>query len=707
MSSDPILDEEQKHLSSTYAKLEGIRETLAKELAALADEASEDIANMRDELAFDFAEVAHTFETYAEYELMNKVIDSYNLANDINAEKLKRTLLLLKRPYFAKVSLQFKPGSPIRDIYIGAAGMTDDDCRHFIIDWRSPIAEVYYNQQMGPTSYVADGRTITCDLKLRRQFDIDADKLNAYFDTTVAIEDPLLLASLTKRRSDKMSAITTTIQREQNTVIRHTDVPVLLVNGIAGSGKTSVLLQRIAYLFYTYRDMLDARNVCLITPNPVFQKYIDNVLPEMGERNPQTLTWAQLMERLGQGNAGLDGQVSVEDLQNIDTRLASFAFEPDDFCDIMLGKERVIGTGQVRSVAKRLAHHGATPRFCNLVSEELRDKLESRLASQAGSDAVHGEMMDLPEDEQVRIFGYRIFPQSEEEFRELAEKYLEIKYAPAFDGIEQASWLRLSRVGMRLLGKESLSPTEWVYLKLALTNDGNRDVRFVMVDEVQDYSLAQLMMLGRYYPNAHFLLLGDENQAVRPGTASFAELKALFARTHGEGQVDECRLVTSYRSSPEITALFASLVEGGQDIQAASVRSAGEKPEIAAFDKDDYEAALRDRLSQAAANAQENGGLAALICADRKSMRKVAALLGQEAPLALGDGAALPESGVVMMPLDLAKGLEFDQVIIPDADVTHYGDDRLSRRRLYTAISRATQRVTIMACEKLSPLLGA
>ncbi|MDO4182458.1 MAG: AAA family ATPase [Coriobacteriia bacterium] len=701
MSTDPTFDEEQRRLSETYAKLQDIEADLTAKLNMLSTEAAEDIAAMRDELAFDFAESDHTFDTFTEYELMNKVIDAYNLSNDINKEKLTRTLMLLQRPYFAKVTLQFKPDAAPRDIYLGAAGMTDEKRRHFIIDWRSPVAEVYYNQENGPTQYVADGRVITCDLQLRRQFDLDRNVLHSYFDTTVAIEDPLLLKALRKRRSDKLQAITTTIQREQNRVIRHADVPVLLVNGIAGSGKTSVLLQRIAYLLYTYRDTLDARNVCLITPNPVFQRYIDKVLPEMGERNPQTLTWEQLMGRLGQGDAGADGTVSVEDLRAIDARLEGFTFEDDDFCDIMAGNVRAVSAQQARSVANSLAHLKPGPRFCSLVGEQLRDKLENKMASLASSDAVHGDMMELPVDEQIRLFGYRIFPQSEEEFQQLAKTYLAAKFAPAFDAIESAGWLRLNRIGMRLLGKENLSPTEWIYLKLALTNQGNSNVQFVMLDEVQDYTLAQLMMLQRYFSNAHFLLLGDENQAVKPGTASFADIKALFAARLGAENVEECRLMTSYRSSPEITALFAGLLDATARIDITSVQREGEAPVVVACEPAAYE----DTLRQHVVAAREREGLSAVICSSKKVARRLAQALGEDAPQLLAENAALPAQGVVMMHLELAKGLEFDSVIVPDAQADNYPDTPLARRRLYTALSRATQHATVLSCGEMTPLL--
>ncbi|HAM14451.1 MAG TPA: DNA helicase, partial [Eggerthellaceae bacterium] len=241
-SMDPVFDEEQRHLSDTYAKLERIERELRAQLDADLAEALADKDDMFDDLVLN-QDADIQLETLAELEAMNRIIEGYNISADINTEKLRRAQLLLRSPYFAKVRLQFPNAEAPKDIYIGAGGMTDEKRRHFIVDWRSPVAEVYYNQANGPTSYRANGRTIQVDLQLRRQFDLSRDKLHAYFDTTVAIEDPLLLASLSKRRTAQLTAITTTIQKEQNTVIRHDDVPALLVHGIAGSGKTSVLLQ--------------------------------------------------------------------------------------------------------------------------------------------------------------------------------------------------------------------------------------------------------------------------------------------------------------------------------------------------------------------------------------------------------------------------------------------------------------------------------
>ena len=278
--TDPIFAAEQAHLSELYAKLLQIRDDVSADLESNHKGAKQDLIEMSEEVRLDFGGADETIETLAAIETLNSIIDAYNQYHDFNVDKLRRVMLLLMQPYFAKVTLEMRPGRPPRDVYIGAAGITDEHSRPLVVDWRSPVAETYYNQQMGPTSYQVDGKTRTVNLTLRRQFDITVER--CVFDTTVAIEDSLLLAALKKHHTEKLQAITATIQREQNEVVRHEDVPVMLVNGIAGSGKTSVLLQRIAFLLYQERKTLDPSQVWLFSPNDVFESYIDTVLPSMG-----------------------------------------------------------------------------------------------------------------------------------------------------------------------------------------------------------------------------------------------------------------------------------------------------------------------------------------------------------------------------------------------------------------------------------------
>ncbi|MEG0758951.1 MAG: UvrD-helicase domain-containing protein, partial [Raoultibacter sp.] len=568
--------------------------------------------------------------------------------------------------------------------------------------WRSPVAEVYYNQDNGRTTYQADGRTISTDLKLRRQFDITADTLNAYFDTSVAIEDSLLLASLSKQRTAQMQAITATIQKEQNVVVRHEDVPVLLVSGIAGSGKTSVLLQRIAYLFYQNRGTLDPSEVFLITPNPVFARYIDNVLPDLGERNPETLTWDEFSKRLLPASRGTgDTVISLDALKHIEKATESCKLDQNDFKDIRCAGTNLIFANQIWKLASKFKHIPAGPHLITLIREELIVRLENKLAQMATTDEIQDELSTLSTDEQLRIFHETINPQDEQEERALALRYLNNRYADAFKAVENDYWLRIDRIGMRLLKVEGITSIEWLYLKMMLTGLSDPQAKYVMIDEVQDYTVAQLAVLARYFRRARFLLLGDQNQAIKPGTASFDEIRSIFTDQHGS--VEECWLMTSYRSSPEITSLFASLLTHEEQLRISSIQRAETTPEM--FECPNEQVYV-DTLKSAIKQVQEDEGLTAVIIQHKHEAKRLQFLLGDAAPPLIDDTGTLPSNGVILIPLKLAKGLEFDHVIVVDASEAVFPQDPLARRCLYTTISRATHKITLVAQGPITPLLA-
>ena len=698
---DEVFRQEQDHLSEVYAVAKAAESELVARLEGDMESAFADRESMLEALAIDFSGDVD-LETYVELEALHQLIDSYNLGFDSMSYELSRVRLLLAQPYFAKVTLQLPNGSDPRDVYIGAAGLADKDGRQIVVDWRSPIAETYYSQGYGPTSYKVDTRTINVELLLRRQFDITRDVLKSYFDTTVAIQDPLLLASLRKSRSSKLGAITATIQQEQNAVIRHEDVDVLLVSGIAGSGKTSVLLQRIAYLLYHSRDTLRPDDVYLITPNPVFSRYIDQVLPDMGERNPQMMTWDQMTARLGLGQRGLGRDDSWEGLRRIDELLPSLVLGPHDVSEISVGEWTVLSRNQIAGVLAK--HHSRIPagrHLAGLVEETLEERIEQRAKQLAHTEAAQDEMLALPPDEQHRLFGRQIVVEEEEELYDLTLTYLNDLFTKARDDVADGKWLRIDRIGMRLLGKESISSTEYLYLKLALTGSYNRTARYVMVDEVQDYTSAQIMVLAAYFANAHFLLLGDENQAIRRQSVSFAEISDIFA--YRGKKVCQCRLLTSYRSSPEITELFCKLMDPTDGFEVQSVQEPGSPVAMhACADEDAYAQALREAL--AAERGEE--GLIAFIADRKRHLEHMADLLGEDMPFVISDASALPDSGIVCIPLELAKGLEFDRAVIIDADERTYPATDLARHRLYVAVSRATKGVTILAQGELSPLLA-
>lgn len=673
-----IFEEEQAHLTQTHGKLRAMKEELEERINTISEKAAKEKQDIRSNLSLNFDSDTDSMETYIEFEAMSHSITQYNIEQDAAAEKLGRVKRLLKAPYFARVKLQFDPTEEPEDYYIGSAGVSENAFEHLVIDWRSPIAETYYNQENGKTFYTVNGKRVDVDLQLRRQYNLEEDRLFSFFDTQVAIEDPMLLQSLASSRTDKMKAITATIQKEQNAVIRCADVPVLLVNGIAGSGKTSVLLQRIAYLFYRQRENLRPDQVYLLTINPVFRQYIDQVLPDLGEENPRTITWRDFVHIANAPDKGPYEPAAEADLVKIERALKSLRLEEEDFRPVMQKGRCVLSRREIRRASEGLAGIETGVRFMNILADRLAEIARVKIQRMERDDKENddAEMTDEP--------GVR------------EQNRIKNQYGGAFSAISHFAFLDIERIGCRILGRKKLTSAEWIWLKMLLTGMGDKNVRYVMIDEVQDYTAAQLMVLRRYFGNAKFMMLGDEFQAIRQGTASFDKIRELF------GEVAEFPLLTSYRSSPEITEIFTRLLPREKRIRTASVQRPGTAPvKMACASRDEYVMRLRSLISA----AEQEKGLTAVICGNRRSLERIEELLGEDAPPVIRRNQALPSGGVFLITPELVKGLEFDGVILPDADPQMYPEDTLSRHRLYTAVSRAIRRLSILAERNLTGLL--
>jgi DNA helicase-2/ATP-dependent DNA helicase PcrA len=335
------------------------------------------------------------------------------------------------------------------------------------------------------------------------------------------------------------------------------------------------------------------------------------------------------------------------------------------------------------------------------VLDELYSRLNRRFGALAHSEEMQEATLALDIEEQEDIFGDIIGDDADNEQKmiEYTRKYVEYRFGKVRDLIDYCDWLRIDRIGEHVLDGHSLNATEWLWLWLLITGGGSKETRYVMVDEVQDYSISQLMLLAKFYPKAHFLLLGDEHQAIHEGTATWDEIREVFTKSHGG--VEECSLLTSYRSSPEITELFSSLLSAEERGTLSSVRRAGVMPLIKAFDDTD---AYLDQLRTLADEGHDADGLTAIVASDTRRVSWLSKQLGDRIQV-LKKNDTLPKSGVILIDLALAKGLEFDHVIVSDAQVEVYPDTPLARRRLYTAISRAMHRASVLAQGKLTPLL--
>ena len=667
-----ILNKEQEHLTKTYNKLLEMKNKLQEQIDSLNEKAVDDKNDIRDNIRFDYADIETTMETLAEIEVWNRYIDTYNVESSSLSKRIDTVNKLLESPYFAEIKLQFAEDEGPESYYIGRAAISENGYDQMVVDWRSPIAEVYYNQENGHTHYTVEDREIPVDLKLRRQFDIRRDKLISYFDTQIAIEDPMLLQSLSQSHSDKMKAITATIQKEQNTVIRYPDVPVLVVNGIAGSGKTSVLLQRIAYLFYQKRKTLRPDQVCLMTLNPVFRDYIDNVLPDLGETNPLTLTWREFMEMAKVPVQDLEYDCTEDDsLVRIHEILPTLTPEVDDFYDVFQRDRLVLSKNDVFSVINKYNQFPYGMRLIQVAVDELEERAKGSLRNL--EDNISNEAEGEPKSE------------------EADNNRLENDFGGALAGIRKYNWINVTKIAKRILGNRDITAAEWLYTKMELTGLCDRNMRYVMVDEVQDYSVAQMMVFRKFFPNAGFMLLGDEFQAIREGTLTFAKIKEL-AEADNKKYV-ELPLLTSYRSSPEITDMFASILPEEKRMMVSSVKRPGEKTQVKICGSDtEYFSELKKLIKE----HSEKDGLTAIICRDGFNLEKIHSALGDDAPKLISQDDSLPKTGVFFIELALAKGLEFDNVIIADGDPDSYPDTELGKHCLYTAMSRATRRLTIL-----------
>ncbi|WP_461224945.1 UvrD-helicase domain-containing protein [Lacticaseibacillus suihuaensis] len=299
---------EQEHLTTIYNRLGEDITTLAAKLAAITQEGQAVKRELGSTGHLSLGSAAERLETFANLESGNRQIDTLNSRYDATATRLAHARLLHPAAYFAKLDLDYGDGEP-ESVYLGKVGYATADATDLIYDWRAPVADAYYANRIGATSFRANGQDIAITVARRLQLVVDHGRLVAATEAGAAVADTQLLAVLAQDRTGSLKEITATIQAEQNAVIRAA-APVLWVDGVAGSGKTSVLLQRVAYQLFQHRADWAPDSVLLLTPNRAFRRYIRGVLPALGEREPLCTTYAAFIRQLGD-HLGLPGVTQV------------------------------------------------------------------------------------------------------------------------------------------------------------------------------------------------------------------------------------------------------------------------------------------------------------------------------------------------------------------------------------------------------------
>ncbi|EJX74205.1 hypothetical protein HMPREF1373_00135 [Enterococcus faecium P1140] len=699
---------EEAYLKNVYQKLIDKKNELRESMDTAKIEGNQSLKEMAGELRLNFDSYLDNLDTFSMIEMKNREIDQMNIKQKNAENQLAKIERLLKSPYFGKVVVDFLDNEPKESFYIGTANFTDDADENLVYDWRSPIAELFYNNMIGPSSYTVRQNKIDTVIKERRQFLLERDRLVKFFDTSVAIQDDVLLEVLGQDETNEMKAITATIQSEQNTIIRDVKSQNILVNGVAGSGKTSAIMQRIAYLLYLYRDTMTSDDLLILSPNHRFIDYISNVLPSLGERNPLNLTIIQLVSQLSaeeiEGEEAYFKRITGENVSEQTERLRSKKFidnlkqsdplfldHPNFIRGLTKNGKTVLSKKTIEKIYEKVPAHPKLIDRLQATKKALMSEWKNHLLKQAKSPAVQNQVLSLTEDRQLELFGKLISDDSEQSIVAYARKLLQKKYRKITRQIEEMAWVDENQLFERIYEKRYGSAYAWqptrtvdeaviiLAIRHLLVEKVNVPAfRYLLIDEVQDYTLAQLGLLIELFPKTHFTLVGDENQAIFNSSTTFADIMRCFDDYHLP--IHRYDLRNSYRSSGAITELFKTYAVDQEKIDIVSIRPQGKEPEYRSF-----------------RSSEELLKILAEILVSLKGEKAAVITQTEEETQTLQESIKKNSYGLEncqIIPLSLAKGLEFDHVILYPFE--NDGDEQRRRRQMYTAISRGMKSIVVL-----------
>ncbi|HAP8584528.1 TPA: AAA family ATPase [Enterococcus faecium] len=699
---------EEAYLKNVYQKLIDKKNELRESMDTAKIEGNQSLKEMAGELRLNFDSYLDNLDTFSMIEMKNREIDQMNIKQKNAENQLAKIERLLKSPYFGKVVVDFLDNEPKESFYIGTANFTDDADENLVYDWRSPIAELFYNNMIGPSSYTVRQNKIDTVIKERRQFLLERDRLVKFFDTSVAIQDDVLLEVLGQDETNEMKAITATIQSEQNTIIRGVKSQNILVNGVAGSGKTSAIMQRIAYLLYLYRDTMTSDDLLILSPNHRFIDYISNVLPSLGERNPLNLTIIQLVSQLSaeeiEGEEAYFKRITGENVSEQTERLRSKKFidnlkqsdplfldHPNFIRGLTKNGKTVLSKKTIEKIYEKVPAHPKLIDRLQATKKALMSEWKNHLLKQAKSPAVQNQVLSLTEDRQLELFGKLISDDSEQSIVAYARKLLQKKYRKITRQIEEMAWVDEHQLFERIYEKRYGSAYAWqptrtvdeaviiLAIRHLLVEKVNVPAfRYLLIDEVQDYTLAQLGLLIELFPKTHFTLVGDENQAIFNSSTTFADIMRCFDDYHLP--IHRYDLRNSYRSSGAITELFKTYAVDQEKIDIVSIRPQGKEPEYRSF-----------------RSSEELLKILAEILVSLKGEKAAVITQTEEETQTLQESIKKNSYGLEncqIIPLSLAKGLEFDHVILYPFE--NDGDEQRRRRQMYTAISRGMKSIVVL-----------
>ncbi|SBW03575.1 UvrD-helicase domain-containing protein [uncultured Dysgonomonas sp.] len=646
-----------------------------------------------------------TLQEYKDYLWSNKDIDPHEIRSmresilnhfaigESVIDKRKRLGKIIDIPYFGRIDFREKGESENpTPIYIGIHTFYDTINEiNLIYDWRAPISNMFYDYELGEAVYHSPTGQIEGDISLKRQYRIRKGRMEFMIESSLTIHDDILQRELRSGTDDKMRNIVAMIQREQNRIIRNEEAQTLIIQGVAGSGKTSIALHRIAYLLYTTKGNILSKDILIISPNKVFADYISNVLPELGEDSvPETSMeqilsevldnkykyqtfFEQVNELLCEPVPGYIERIRYKATLGFISQLDRFILHIENSyfkaTDVKLTKQITIPADFIDKQFRRFSRYPMRRRFGAMTSyiveiSEVRYRITITTAERNILKKEISKMFAGNNDIQL--------------------------YKDFFQWTGNPDMFKMRK--NRTLEYSDLAPL--AYLRNALNGCNTQSrVKHLLVDEMQDYSPIQYRILQKLYP-CRKTILGDAGQSVNPyGSSSANMIREVL--TAGEIM----KLCKSYRSTCEITNL-AQNIRTNNELETAARH--GEQPKILKFENQEEEIHyISDLISTFKDSAYKSLGIICKTELQAKEMSEKLKVYSNDIYFLSNQSSAFIQ-GIIITSAHMAKGLEFDEVIIPQADNENYQSE-IGLGMLYIAVTRAMHKLTLTYCHGIFP----
>ena len=719
---------EKGDFQKELAHFDEVEEIIRNKLKKLREDKillREQVLHERKEMWEDNRHLVRDFDDVIFLNTQETVVKSVEKQLEWNEIEIQRHIKMQKTPYFGRVDFVEGETGEAETIYIGIHSLTEEDSREiYVVDWRAPISSMFYQFDSGPAWYQVHDYRNEVEITGKRQYKIEEGRLISVYDTDSSMYDDILGDVLSKHSDHKLKVIIGSIQKEQNTAIRSDTKNSCLIYGLAGSGKTSIGLHRLAYVLYCNKDTIKSENILILSNNNIFGSYISTILPDLGEKPAKQKVFADFLEEfLGKGMRiedyysqlkALEGgfaeerarwiriKYSPEMLQYCIDYFAGFPFQIPEIRykgEILVSPEVIRGkldTGRPADFQSRFERLNVLVRkaiedyfmlhkeeICSDILENQEDILSAKEARHCYKMIRH-EYIQSARDSIIRL--NRLDPQIQ--MREVFADYLR----RTGESDREAERLYHSLERGKLLYEDGIL---YLLIKVLMGETASfPDIFHTVIDESQDYSLPQLYIIKRLFPRSSFTLLGDIYQTVNSVTT--IQKYEDYERVFGTGLI-QTRLRKCYRSSSDINALAFRLIEKqGHPIREeySYFERAVRKPQYVQCG--DLFSCLVPLLEQ----LEKYHSVAVIVNSDEEALGVKAYLEKyKEAQLIISPEDEIRDR-LVIIPLILAKGLEFDAVILLGCIQANEGNPHF-RRRIYLGCTRALHELYFVEREAL------